>query len=125
MNMKAIKVLCTLCLLLCGCFSTIASGSNPPVVLYKISLPIDDSKPVVLIRVHAGKKAGNISVRVKNKEARQYEFYLFNSDGRLVNNTRFSGGEQTLITQPANGLYTYELFCKDERIGRGQVLVRQ
>jgi len=53
-----------------------------------------------------------------------YQLYLFDMDGKLVNQAAIRNRETTVLTNIGEGNYLYEVFSNDERIENGQLTVR-
>jgi len=53
-----------------------------------------------------------------------YQLYLFDMDGKLVNQAAIRNRETTVLTNIAEGNYLFEVFSDDERIENGQLSVR-
>lgn len=58
------------------------------------------------------------------EDRKVYQLYLFDMEGRLVNQASIRNRETTVLTNIAEGNYLFEVFSDDERIENGQVAVR-
>ena len=58
------------------------------------------------------------------EDGRVYQLYLFDMDGRLVNQAHIRNKETTVLTTISEGNYLFEVFTDDERIENGQLTVR-
>lgn len=52
-----------------------------------------------------------------------YQLYMFDMDGKLVNQTSIRNRETTVLTNIAEGNYLFEVFSNDQRIVNGQLTV--
>jgi hypothetical protein len=53
-----------------------------------------------------------------------YQLYLFDMDGKLVNQTSIRNRETTVLTNISEGNYLFEVFSDDERIEDGSLSVK-
>jgi hypothetical protein len=53
-----------------------------------------------------------------------YQLYMFDMDGKLVNQASIRNRETTVLTNLSEGNYLFEVFINDERIENGQLTVR-
>jgi hypothetical protein len=58
------------------------------------------------------------------EDKRVYQLYLFDMDGRLVNQASIRNRETTVLTSLPEGNYLFEVFTDDERIENGHLIVR-
>ena len=58
------------------------------------------------------------------EDKRVYQLYLFDMDGRLVNQASIRNRETTVLTSLSEGNYLFEVFTDDERIENGHLVVR-
>jgi len=58
------------------------------------------------------------------KEKKIYQLYMFDMDGKLVNQASIRNRETTVLTNLAEGNYLFEVFSDDERIENGKLTVR-
>lgn len=78
---------------------------------YKISLYPDAGQKVVFFNV-------------RGAEGKVYQLYLFDLDGKLVKQTETRNKQTTLLRNIEKGVYFFEVFSDDTRIGNGQIAVR-
>jgi hypothetical protein len=78
---------------------------------YKISLYADASQQVIFFSVHG------IPGKV-------YQLYLFDLDGKLVKQCEIRNKQTTHIKEIEKGVYLFDVFSDDDRIGNGQLTVR-
>lgn len=60
---------------------------------------------------------------VRGEQGKVYHLYLFNSEGRLVKQTEIRNRQTTFIKDIEKGVYLFDVFCDDDRIGNGQIAV--
>jgi hypothetical protein len=58
------------------------------------------------------------------EERKVYQLYLFDMDGKLVNQASIRNRETTVLTNITEGNYLFEVFSDDERIESGQLSVK-
>jgi hypothetical protein len=58
------------------------------------------------------------------EDGKVYQLFLFDMDGRLVNQTHIRNKETTVLTNISEGNFLFEVFTDDERIENGQLMVR-
>jgi hypothetical protein len=58
---------------------------------------------------------------VKGKSGHVYQIYLFDMDGKLVTQREIRNKQTTYISEFERGVYLFDVFCDDERIGNGQI----
>lgn len=58
------------------------------------------------------------------EERKIYQLYLFDMDGRLVNQASIRSRETTVLANITEGNYLFEVFTDDERIENGHLAVR-
>ena len=78
---------------------------------YKIGLYPDATHQVLFFSAEGGEK-------------KVYQLYLFDMDGKLVNQATIRNRETTVLTTISSGNYLYEVFSNDERIENGQLTVK-
>lgn len=61
---------------------------------------------------------------VKGEGGKVYQLYVFDLDGNLIKQTEIRNKQTTYISEMEKGVYLFDVFCDDERIGRGQIVVR-
>jgi len=61
---------------------------------------------------------------VKGEEGKVYQLYVFDLDGNLVKQTEIRNKQTTFIEKIDKGVYLFDVFCDDDRIGNGQIAVR-
>jgi len=58
------------------------------------------------------------------KDKKIYQLYMFDMDGKLVNQASIRNRETTVLTNLSEGNYLFEIFSDDERIENGKLTVR-
>jgi hypothetical protein len=61
---------------------------------------------------------------VRGVQGRVYQLYLFDTSGKLVKQTEIRNKQTTLINNMDKGVYLFEVFSDDERVGNGQIAVK-
>lgn len=61
---------------------------------------------------------------VKGEDGKVYQIYLFDLDGNLVTQREIRNKQTTYISNFISGIYLFDVFCDDQKIGRGQIDVR-
>jgi hypothetical protein len=61
---------------------------------------------------------------VNGEDRKVYQLYLFDMDGKVVNQAVIRNRETTVLTNIPEGNYLYQVFSDDERIDDGQVSVK-
>ena len=77
---------------------------------YKIGLYPDARNEVLFFSANGGEK-------------KIYQLYLFDMDGKLVNQASIRNRETTVLTNIPDGSYLFQVFSNDERIEDGQLTV--
>jgi hypothetical protein len=77
---------------------------------YKIGLYPDARNEVLFFSANGGEK-------------KVYQLYLFDMDGKLVNQAVIRNRETTVLTNIPGGSYLFQVFSNDERIEDGQLTV--
>jgi hypothetical protein len=60
----------------------------------------------------------------RGNEAKVYQLFLFDVDGRLVKQVNIKNKQTTVLDNIEKGNYVFEVFSDDERIENGQVIIR-
>lgn len=61
---------------------------------------------------------------VKGTNGKVYQLYVFDLDGHLVKQKEIRNKQTVYISDFNKGIYLFDVFCDDERIGNGQLAVR-
>jgi hypothetical protein len=76
------------------------------------------------IRLYPDARQQVLFFSVNGEDGKVYQLYLFDMDGRLVNQAHIRNKETTVLTTISEGNYLFEVFTNDERIENGQLTVR-
>jgi hypothetical protein len=76
------------------------------------------------IRLYPDARQQVLFFSVNGEDGKVYQLYLFDMDGRLVNQAHIRNKETTVLTTISEGNYLFEVFTDDERIENGQLTVR-
>lgn len=60
---------------------------------------------------------------VKGHQGNVYHLYVFDMDGRLIKHTEARSEQTTYIKKMEKGIYLFEVFNNDDKIGNGQIAV--
>jgi hypothetical protein len=58
------------------------------------------------------------------REGKAYQLFVFDISGNLVRRANIRNKETTMLGNMEKGIYLFEVFSNDERIGNGQLFVR-
>ncbi len=58
------------------------------------------------------------------REGKAYQLFVFDVSGNLVRRANIRNKETTMLGNMEKGIYLFEVFSNDERIGNGQLFVR-
>ena len=76
------------------------------------------------IRLYPDARQQVLFFSAAGENGKVYQLYLFDMDGRLVNQAHIRNKETTVLTTISEGNYLFEVFTDDERIENGQLTVR-
>jgi len=76
------------------------------------------------IRLYPDARQQVLFFSANGEEKKVYQLYLFDMDGRLVNQATIRNRETTVLTNMSEGNYLFEVFTDDERIENGHLVVR-
>jgi hypothetical protein len=78
---------------------------------YKIRLFPDAYKQVLLISA-------------EGKQNKDYRFFMFDMDGKLINEADIHDRETTVFEDVEKGNYLFEIFNNDERVENGNLIIK-
>ena len=58
------------------------------------------------------------------REGKAYQLFVFDISGNLVRRANIRNKETTMLGNMEKGIYLFEVFSNDERIGNGRLFVR-
>jgi hypothetical protein len=90
---------------------TIQIQKNSVSKAHRISLYPDANQKVVFFSV-------------RGSEGKVYQLYMFDIEGRLVKQTETRNKQTTVIKGIDKGIYLFEVFSDDTRIGNGRIAVK-
>lgn len=61
---------------------------------------------------------------VKGEEGKAYQLFIFDLEGRLIQQTEIRNRQTTVIKEMGKGIYLFDVFSDDIRIGNGEMTVR-
>ncbi len=76
------------------------------------------------IKLYPDAKQQVLFFSANGADGKVYQLYLFDMDGRLVNQTRIRNRETTVLTNITEGNFLFEVFTDDQRIENGQLTVK-
>jgi hypothetical protein len=92
-------------------YSTIVVGKFSENKKYKIRIFPDAYKQVLLISADSRQK-------------KDYRFFMFDMDGKLINEADIHDRETTVFDNLEKGNYLFEIFSNDERIENGTLSIK-
>ncbi len=60
---------------------------------------------------------------VRGLQGKVYQLYVFDLEGKLVKQTEIRNKQTTFISGMEKGVYLFDVFCDDDKIGNGQIAV--
>ena len=103
-------------------------NSNPPQAgsdtIHSIQVSKAQSSRKHKIRLYPDARQQVLFFSATGEAGKVYQLYLFDMDGRLVNQAHIRNKETTVLTTISEGNYLFEVFTDDERIENGQLTVR-
>lgn len=75
-----------------------------------------------VVKLYPNPSYGKISVSANSKG--KLNFYIFDLEGTLVYQTVLNKNERKTIENLAKGMYTYDVFEKDESIEEGKIIIK-
>ena len=76
------------------------------------------------IRLYPDARQQALFFSANGDDKKVYQLYLFDMDGRLINQASIRNRETTVLTNMSEGNYLFEVFTDDERIENGHLVVR-
>ncbi|MEO8583942.1 MAG: T9SS type A sorting domain-containing protein [Flavitalea sp.] len=61
---------------------------------------------------------------VKGDEGKSYQLFVFDMDGNMVRQTEIRNKQTTLLKDIEKGVYLFQVFSNDEKIGTGRISVK-
>ena len=101
-----------------------ASTSSCKDTIHSIQVSKSQSSKKNKVRLYPDARQQVLFFSAGGEEHKVYQLYLFDMDGRLVNQASIRSRETTVLTNIAGGDYLFEVFTDDERIENGHLAVR-
>ncbi|HWK02734.1 MAG TPA: T9SS type A sorting domain-containing protein [Puia sp.] len=101
-----------------------ASTGSCKDTIHSIQVSKSQSSKKNKIRLYPDARQQVLFFSASGEEHKVYQLYLFDMDGRLVNQASIRNRETTVLTNIAGGDYLFEVFTDDERIENGHLAVR-
>ena len=116
----------------CSAFaaSTMSGGNSCPTsdtgsdMIHSIQVIKAQTSKKHKIRLYPDARQQVLFFSANGEDGKVYQLYLFDMDGRLVNQAHIRNKETTVLTTISEGNYLFEVFTDDERIENGQLTVR-
>jgi hypothetical protein len=101
-------------------------SSNPPGsdTIHSIQVNKSQSSKKHKIRLFPDARQQVLFFSANGEDGKVYQLYLFDMDGRLVNQTRIRNRETTVLTNISEGNFLFEVFTDDERIENGSLTIK-
>ena len=100
------------------------SSDTGSVTIHSIQVSKAQTSKKHKIRLYPDARQQVLFFSANGAEGKVYQLYLFDMDGRLVNQAQIRSKETTVLTTITEGNYLFEVFTDDERIENGQLTVR-
>jgi hypothetical protein len=101
-----------------------ASNSACNDTIHSIQVSKSQSSKKNKVRLYPDVRQQVLFFSAGGEERKVYQLYLFDMDGRLVNQASIRSRETTVLTNITEGNYLFEVFTDDERIENGHLAVR-
>ncbi len=101
-----------------------ASISTCHDTIHSIQVSKSQSSKKNKIRLYPDARQQVLFFSAGGEERKVYQLYLFDMDGRLVNQASIRSRETTVLANITEGNYLFEVFTDDERIENGHLAVR-
>jgi len=116
-------------LLVCVLFTGVHSSSKAAIPVPKISGDSIFIHKQAMSRLHkismypdANQKV--VFFSVKGEEGKAYQLFIFDLEGKLVKQTEIRNKQTTVIKELEKGIYVFDVFSDDIKIGNGDMTVR-
>ena len=132
MNVKRVDttfpVAAVLAMLALLVFSTFAAGNPGKMTSYTTSDSIyiqkSYSSSKYRVKLYPDAEHQVLFFSASGREGKAYQLFVFDVDGKLVKSVNIRNKETTMLNKMDKGIYVFEIFSNDERIGNGQLFVR-
>jgi len=95
-----------------------------PDTIHSIQVSKSQTSKKHKIRLYPDARQQVLFFSANGEDGKVYQLFLFDMDGRLVNQTHIRNKETTVLTNMTEGNFLFEVFTDDERIENGQLTVR-
>ncbi|HEY4064749.1 MAG TPA: T9SS type A sorting domain-containing protein [Puia sp.] len=103
------------------CHSSNSPGYD---TIHSIQVNKSQSSKKHRIRLYPDARQQVLFFSANGEDGKVYQLYLFDMDGRLVNQTRIRNRETTVLANISEGNFLFEVFTDDERIENGSLTVK-
>jgi hypothetical protein len=101
-----------------------ASARADTTAIHSILVSLAQKSKKNKIKLYPDARQQVLFFSANGEDKRIYQLYLFDMDGKLVNQTSIRNRETTVLTNISEGNYLFEVFSDDERIENGQLTVK-
>ena len=115
----------------CSAFAALGNsdgGSHPTLAgsdtIHSIQVSKALSSKKHKIKLYPDARQQVLFFSANGEDGKVYQLYLFDMDGRLVNQTRIRNRETTVLTNISEGNFLFEVFTDDERIENGSLTIK-
>ena len=126
LNVRRVSILVIATIVLVSTFTTAMGGpvchQASPTDTILVQKQITSRKYKIKLYPNANHEVLFFSAR--GNEAKVYQLFLFDMDGRLVKQVNIKNKQTTVLDNIEKGNYLFEVFSDDERIENGQVTIR-
>lgn len=95
-----------------------AASGNDTIHIYKNNL---SKSYKINMYTDVNQKAVFFSVR--GAEGKVYQLYIFNIEGKMIKQSEIRNKQTSVISHIEKGLYLFDVFSDDTRIGNGRIAV--
>jgi len=102
----------------------LSSGNPGNDTIHSIQVNKSQTSKKHKIRLYPDARQQVLFFSANGEDGKVYQLYLFDMDGRLVNQTRIRNRETTVLTNISEGNFLFEVFTDDERIENGSLTIK-
>lgn len=105
-------------------FISIVTGAVKSAALLTVMCTIMSATSRDKINVYTDVNHKVVFFSVRGEDGKVYQLYMFDVDGRMVRQAETRNKQTTVIKGIDKGVYLFEVFSNDTRIGNGQIAVK-
>jgi hypothetical protein len=102
----------------------LSSGNPGNDTIHSIQVNRSQTSRKHKIRLYPDARQQVLFFSANGDDGKVYQLYLFDMDGRLVNQTRIRNRETTVLANISEGNFLFEVFTDDERIENGSLTIK-